>query len=61
MISVIIVIGIEVSKVDSIRLTHVTLKVTVLFINNFVGAKVYCLKVALLCVKWTSKLLKRSL
>ena len=32
------------------------LKVTVLLINNFVGAKVYCLKVALLClfcVKWT--------
>ena len=31
-------------------------KVTVLLINNFVGAKVYCLKVALLllfCVKWT--------
>ena len=32
------------------------LKVTVLLINNFVGAKVYCLKLALLClfcVKWT--------
>ena len=32
------------------------LKVTVLLINNFVGAKVYCLKVALFClfcVKWT--------
>ena len=37
-------------------------KVTVLLINNFVGAKVYCLKVALLClfcVKWTEELLKR--
>ena len=34
------------------------IKVTVLLINNFVGAKVYCLKVALLslfCVKWTYK------
>ena len=31
-------------------------KVTVLLINNFIGAKVYCLKVASLCffcVKWT--------
>ena len=31
-------------------------KVTVLLISNFIGAKVYCLKVALLClfcVKWT--------
>ena len=31
-------------------------KVTVLLINNFIGAKVYCLKVAPLCffcVKWT--------
>ena len=26
------------------------LKVTVLLINNFVGAKVYCLKLALLCL-----------
>ena len=41
----------------------VTIKVTVLLINNFVGAKVYCLKVALcfFCVKWTKELLKRSL
>ena len=34
----------------------VTVKVTVLLINNFIGAKVYCLKVALLClfcIKWT--------
>ena len=33
-----------------------TIKVMVLLINNFVGAKVCCLKVALLClfcVKWT--------
>ena len=33
-----------------------TRKVTVLLFNNFVGAKVYCLKVALLglfCVIWT--------
>ena len=33
-----------------------SIKVTVLLINNFIGAKVYCLKVALLClfcVKWT--------
>ena len=32
------------------------LKVTALLINNFIGAKVYCLKLALLClfcVKWT--------
>ena len=31
-------------------------KVTVLLINNFIGAKVYCLKVASLCffcIKWT--------
>ena len=31
-------------------------KVTVLLINNFIGAKAYCVKLALLCLfcaKWT--------
>ena len=36
--------------------TRYRFKVTVLLVNNFVGAKVDCLKVALLClfcIKWT--------